>query len=208
MNFPDSRTGYSGVGQAPSGPSPYIARGVNVNASVRRGPFGGWLGRFRQRIQGGVGGQRGSAGGGGPLPGTTTIMPHRVEVYRKAAFWNPAQHYSRREYLVEPPNLPGTAIQWTLFHPVYQPNLRGWKDTLPTNYFWEWARNTNFEKWGMLQKINDAVVTGRGRQQNVWKPVMKVPQGVGQGQVWQVARPSYIPNIINPNLGGGRNARR
>ena len=58
----------------------------------------------------------------------------------------------------------------------------------------------------MLAKINAAVITGRGRQQNIWKPVMKVPQGVGQGQVWQVARPFYVPNIINPGGGGGRRA--
>lgn len=203
--FPDSRRGFAAAGAAPAGPSPFTASGAQVRANIRRGPFGGWMGRFRERIAGTVGGQRGQdASMRGGRVGTSTLMPHRVAVYRKPAFWAPATHYKRQEYLVAPPDLPGTAIQYTLFHPVYIPGLQGWRDTLPTNYFWRWGQNTNFERWDMLGRLArpGSVVTGRGRQQNVWKPQMRVPQGVGQGQVFMQPRPFYTPIIVNlPRVG-------
>lgn len=211
--FPGDRPGFQALGQAPpTQPNPFTSRGYSVE-HIRRGPFGGWFGRFRERIGGVPGGQRGDVGGGGRLPGTTTLLPHRVTVYRKAAFWAPQQHYKRQEYLVSPPALPGTAIPYTLFHPVYIPGLQGWKATLPYNYQWVWGRMTNFREWAMNVRMANATTTGRGRQQNIWKPAAKIPQGVGQGQVWQQPRPYYVPNIINPQgdgmggEGGKRNIR-
>ena len=140
--------------------------------------------------------RRGEAGAvhpRGSLPGTVSMIPHRVTSYRRPAFWNPAQYYKRQEYLVEPPNLPGTAIPYTLFHPVYIRGLQGYQDVLPYNFAWQWGRH-NFEKWVSLQYLVEHPVT----RQNAWKPAMKIPQGPGTGRVFQQPRPSYIPSIINP----------
>lgn len=135
----------------------------------------------------------------GPLPGTVSMLPHRVTAYRRPAFWNPTLHYKRQEYLVEPPNLPGTAIPYTLFHPVYIPGLQGYSDVLTTNYGVIQGRNQNFDKWNMLAFVNRHPVTGRGSKLNVWKPNMKIPQGPGTGKVFQQPRPYYVPTIVNPS---------
>ena len=140
--------------------------------------------------------RRGEAGAvrpQGSLPGTVSMIPHRVTSYRRPAFWSPEQHFKRQEYLVEPPNLPGTAIPYTLFHPVYIRGLQGYQDVLPYNFAWQWARH-NFEKFGSLQYL----VEHPAQRQNAYQPVMRSPRGAGTGRVFQQPRPSYVPQIINP----------
>jgi len=131
----------------------------------------------------------------GAIPGTVSMLPHAVTSYRRPAFWSPSQHFKRQEYLVEPPNLPGTAIPATLFHPVFIPGLQGYMDVLPWNFGWSWGRN-NFEKFGSVQWMVEHPV----RRQNAWNPAMKVPQGPGTGRVFQQPLPYRIPNIINPGV--------
>jgi hypothetical protein len=131
----------------------------------------------------------------GALPGTVSMLPHRVTSYRRPAFWSPQQHFKRQEYLVEPPNLPGTAIPYTLFHPLFIPGLQGYMDVLPWNFAWAWGRN-NFERFGSVQALAKRPV----QRQNAWIPVMRTPQGPGTGRVFQQPRPNYIPPIINPGV--------
>jgi hypothetical protein len=171
---------------------------VMVDARKTRAPFGQWLGRFRERLSGAPD-QRGNPGQITPMgrpPSTVSMLPHRVSIYKRASFWNPSINYKRQEYLVSPPDLPGTAIRYTLFHPVYIPGLQGWKGTLCTNYGWIQGMLQNFARWNMLAKIVNKPVSGRGRQMNVWKPVMR-PQPYGNARVWNQPRPSYMPPIIN-----------
>lgn len=129
----------------------------------------------------------------GSLRGTVSMLPHQVTSYRRPSFWDPPQHFKRQEYVVEPPNLPGTAIPSTLFHPVYIPGLQGYMNVLPWNFAWAWGRH-NFEKWGSVA----ALAKRPAQRQNAWKPAMKVPQGPGTGRVFQQPRPFYVPPIINP----------
>ncbi len=135
----------------------------------------------------------------GSIPGTVSMLPHRVTQYRRPAFWSPEQHYKRQEYLVEAPNLPGTAIPYTLFHPVYIPGLQGYGRVLPWNFAWIWGRN-NFEKFNSIGYLAKHPI----QKQNAWKPAAKIPQGPGTGKVWQQPRPYYVPSIINPSTGGSR----
>jgi hypothetical protein len=129
----------------------------------------------------------------GSLPGTVSMLPHRVTSYRRPAFWSPVVHFVRREYVAPPPNLPGTAIPYTLFHPVYSPGQQGYMNTLPWNFGWAWGKHS-FAKWDSIGYLNAHPV----QLQNAWKPVMKVPQGAGTGRVWRQPRPDYTPPVINP----------
>lgn len=133
----------------------------------------------------------------GSLPGTTSMLPHRVTQYRRPAFWGPMLHFKRQEYLVEAPMLPGTAIPYTLFHPVYIPGQQGWLDTTPWNFAVAWNQN-NFERAGTLEWLADHPVTGRGTRQNVWRPDM-IKRPFLDAKVFQQPRPFYVPPIINPS---------
>ena len=165
-----------------SAPSP------RVQNRVRWNPFRNfWPMRSR--------GEPGALQPRGALPGTVSMLPHRVTSYRRPAFWAPAQHFKRQEYLVEPPDLPGTAIPSTLFHPVYIPGLQGFMDVLPWNFAWAWGRN-NFERFGSVAALARRPV----QRQNAWIPVARVPQGAGTGRVFQQPRPNYIPPVINPGV--------
>jgi hypothetical protein len=195
--YPDNVRGFVQLGQAPFNPdSPFAAKGVNVRLRRLRAPFGQWMGRFQQRF----GGKAGYVAATeltpqGRNPSFRSMLPHNVTLPRVPSGWAPELHYQRREFFVEPPNLPGTVIPYTNFHPVYIPGLQGWKDTLPTNYAWRQMANQNFARWDMVGKMARTVIT----QKNVWKPVAQIPQGAGTGKVWRQARPYYVPDVINPS---------
>jgi len=145
---------------------------------------------------------------GPAVPDNFTMLPHRVSSYRRPAFWSPVPHFQRREFLVSPPNLPGTAIRWTLFHPVYIPGLQGWSDVLPWNFGWAWGRN-NFERFQSLRyRLEHPVPSSQSVTSRTasWLPQMRA-QPFGEGRVWQQPRPSYQPIVINPQGAGGGGRR-
>src|SRR5437016_3346922 len=125
------------------------------------------------------------------------MVPHRIPQYRRPAFWGPALHFKRQEYMVQAPMLPGTAIPFTLFHPVYIPGQQGWLDTTPWNFAIGWNQN-NFERAGTLDYLTRHPVTGRGSRINAWRPDM-IKRPFGNARVWQQPRPFYVPPIINPS---------
>lgn len=167
----------------------------------------------------------------GGTPGSFSLSPARIVSWRRPAFWAPSNHYVRHESIAPPPLLPGTAIPWTLFHPIYiggggvgptSNGLLGWKGNLywgpgkvgpkgnaadprMGNFGWIWGRN-NFAEFGSLAYLAERPVSG-GTLLNVWKPAMKIPQGAGTGAVWQQPQPDYTPLIINPGGLGGRHRK-
>jgi hypothetical protein len=215
---------------APSRPKPIQKKLPGRGTTDLTARMLGWVGAKRKNVELTGRPVRGQMEYRGAMPASFDILPTRITNFRRPPFWSPTDHYVRREYLVEPPLLPGTAIPWTLFHPVYiggggvgptSPGLQGWKSNLywgpgttgpsgdavdprQANFGWIWGRN-NFERFGAIAYLEDHPTTaGMGTKLNVWKPAMKVPQGAGTGAVWQQPQPDYTPLIVNPGGMGGR----
>lgn len=147
--------------------------------------------------------------GGPEVPDNFSMLPHRVTSYRRPAFWNPVQRFKRAEFLVGAPNLPGTAIRWTLFHPTYIPGLQGFGEVLPWNFAWAWGRN-NFERFASLQyRLANPAGSPKAPTSRTasWIPQMQA-QPYWNAQVYQQPRPSYQPIIVNPQGSGGSGDRR
>jgi len=138
MNFPDSRTGYTQSGQAPAG-----RKSIHRERCQRQRVRPTWA--FR-----GMAGKISTAFSQvaclvrwglwvvvGPLP--RYHHNHAAPCGRcteNRAFWNPAQHYSRREYLVSPPNLPGTRHSMdSVFILFTSPTLEDGKTLSPPTTF-------------------------------------------------------------------------
>jgi hypothetical protein len=134
----------------------------------------------------------------GSLPGTVSMVPHRVTQYRRPSFWDPLMHFQRREFMVRPPMLPGTAIPFTLFHPVYIPGQQGWMNTTPWNFAVAWNQ-INFEKANTIGFLAVHPATGQGSRINAWRPDM-IGRPFGDARVFQQPRPFYVPPIINPSV--------
>lgn len=133
----------------------------------------------------------------GSLPGTVSMIPHRVAQYQRPAFWAPQEHFKRQEYLVGAPMLPGTAIPYTLMHPVYIPGQQGWLNTTPWSFAMAWNQN-NFEKANTIGWLAQHPATGQGSRINAWRPDM-IGRPFGNARVFQQPRPFYVPPIINPS---------
>lgn len=155
-------------------------------------------------------------------PPTMSLLPTRVTSYRRQAFWSPIYRYQRREFVAEPPMLPGTAIPYTLFHPNYVGGggagpsgngLQGYKWTLPWNFAWAWQRACNFANFGTYEMARDhggkvSYQSTGTRAATVREPnAMRQPIGIGQGLAWFQPAPYYTPDIINPPRGMGAGTR-
>lgn len=156
-------------------------------------------------------------------PGTMSLLPTRITSFVRQAFWAPTYRYQRREFVAEPPMLPGTAIPYTLFHPNYVGGggagpsgngLQGYKNTLPWNFAWAFHRACNFREFGTYEMARDGIrkpisyqSTGT-RAATVREPnAMRQPIGIGQGLAWFQPAPYYTPSIINPPKGMGAGTR-
>jgi len=138
----------------------------------------------------------GSAGAvrpAGSPAGTTSMLPHRISPFQRPTMWAPTQHYQRQEFVATPPLLPGTAIPYTLFHPVYVPGLQGYQNVLPYNYGAQWQQ-TSFLRADTIGELAKRLVV-RG---NAFAPAA-APRP-RSGRVWQQPRPDYTPVIINPGV--------